>query len=139
MCCDDGLLQIQSSRNNNGPTTSNPAMRRRPSRISQTGRREKFLSRASFKASPTGVCFSTVTIFASGVAIWPTVKFCRSSTRLIIARSSLVSACADSCMTARISSRLPNSRPVKACPPVQRKIVLRNVLDNQDQRTQARN
>ncbi len=120
MCAAAGFCKSRSSRNSSGPSMSSPAMRGRPSRISRTGRRDNFRSRASASTSAMDVCVSMVTVCASGVAIWRTVKVCKSSTRLIIARSSVVNTCADSCMTASISSRLPNSRPVSARPPVQR-------------------
>ena len=78
---------------------------------------------ASSSAARNGVSASTVGISASGLATCPTVKCCRSRMRLIIACSSSVNAWPDSRIIARISSRLPNSRPVKVRPPVHFKIV----------------
>src|SRR5205814_262348 len=62
----------------------------------------------------------TVMAFSSGVVSCPTLRCCRSSTRLIMALSSEVKASADSCITWRNSSREPNRRPVNVRPPVQR-------------------
>ena len=109
------------SRNKSAVTSSIPATRRLPSRDSKTGRRVRLFSCAIFTASRNGELTSTKKVFASGIVICATVKCCRSSTRLTIACSSLVSACAASAITARISSRLPNSRPVKAREPRQRR------------------
>ena len=47
-----------------------------------------------------------------------------------MACSSPVSACAASAITARISSRLPNIRPVKALTPVQRRAVCDSSSNN---------
>ena len=56
----------------------------------------------------------TATTRDIGTRIWPTRSFCRSSTRLIMARSSLVRLWADSCMIWRSSSRLPKRAAGKA-------------------------
>src|SRR5262249_19076308 len=90
--------------------------RRLPS-VSHTGRRLKPCSRANAKTSVTALCVETVTVLLSGVVICCTVKFCKSNTRLIMVRSSLLSPCEDSCMTHRSSSRLPNKRQVNRGPP----------------------
>ena len=52
MCADEGFCGSSEALNNNVFTKISPAMRRWPSRISHTGSRETFFSRASFMATP---------------------------------------------------------------------------------------
>src|ERR1035437_228237 len=96
---------------------SKPTIRCWPSRFSHTGRRVNFRSRHSASAALTGVWAVMATACSSGFMAWRTVSVCKSSTRLIIVRSSEVKPCADSCMTSRSSSRLPKRCGVKALPP----------------------